>query len=75
MSSHGGQFFSHGHIQYILTIMLKFWSVDVLVWRRFVLSTFRFVDVSVLSTFRFVDVLVCRPFGLLTFWFVNALVC
>ena len=52
--------------------------VDVLVCRRFGLSTFRFVDVSVcrrfgLSTFRFDDVSVwrrfgCRRFGLSTFW-------
>ena len=48
--------------------------------RRFGLSTFRFVDVSVcrrfgLSTFWFVDVLVCRRFGLSTFRFVDVLVC
>ena len=48
--------------------------------RRFGLSTFRSVDVSVcrrfgLSTFRSVDVLVCRRFGLSTFWFVDGSVC
>ena len=52
---------------------MKFRSVDVLVCRRFGLSTFWFVDVLVcrrfgLSTFWFVDVLVCRRFGLSTFW-------
>ena len=60
------------------------WSVDVfvdvLVCRRFGLSTFWFVDVLVcrrfgLSTFRFVDVLVCRRFGLSTFRFVDVSVC
>ena len=68
------------HMQCILRIMQKFPSVDVLVCRRFGLSTFRFVDVSVcrrfgLSTFWSVDVLVCRRFGLSTFWFVDVSVC
>ena len=40
----------------------RFWSVDVLVFRRFGLVWF-------------VDVLVCRCFGLSTFWSVDALVC
>ena len=48
--------------------------------RRFGLSTFWLVDVSVcrrfgLSTFWFVDVLFCRRFGLSTFWFVDVSVC
>ena len=64
------------HMQCILRIMQRFPSVDVLVCRRFGLSTFRVVDVLVcrrfgLSTFRFVDVLVCRRFGLSTFRFVD----
>ena len=55
---------------------LPFWFVDVLVCRRFGLSTLRFVNVSVcrrfvFSTFRFVDVLVCRRVGLSSFWFVD----
>ena len=57
-----------------------FWSVDVLVCRRFGLLTlwslmFWYVDVLVcrrfsfgLSTFRYVSVSVCRRFGLSTFW-------
>ena len=54
-----------------------FWSVDVLVFRRFGLVWF--VDVLVcrcfgLSTFRSVDALVCWCFGMSTFWFVAALV-
>ena len=54
-----------------------FWSVDVLVFRRFGLVWF--VDVLVcrcfgLSTFRSVDALVCWYFGMSTFWFVAALV-
>ena len=68
------------HMQCILRIMQRFPSVDVLVCRRFGLSTFRFVDVSVcrrfgLSTFRSVDVLVCRRFGLSTFRFVDVSAC
>ena len=65
--------------------MSTFWLVDVLVFdvlvcRRFSLSTFWSVDVSVcrrfgLSTFWFVDVLVCRRFGLSPFWFVAVSVC
>ena len=56
----------------------RFWSVDVLICRRFGLV--RFVDVLVcrrfgLSTFRSVDALVCWCFGMSTFWFVDALVC
>ena len=53
-------------------------ATKVLERRRFRLSTFWFVDVSIcrrfgLSTFRFVDVSFCRPFGcrrfgLSTFW-------
>ena len=55
----------------------RFWSVDVLVFRRFGLVWF--VDVLVcrcfgLSTFRSVDALVCWCFGMSTFWFVAALV-
>ena len=54
--------------------------VDVLVCRRFGLSTFWSVDVLVcrrfgLSTFWFVDVSVCRRFGLSTFRSVDVLVC
>ena len=51
--------------------------------RRFGLSTFRFVDVSVcrlsvcrrfgLSTFWFVDALVYRRFDLWTYWFIDVL--
>ena len=48
------------HMQCILRIVRKFSSDDVLVCRRFGLSTFWFVDVSV-----------CRCFGLSTFWFVR----
>ena len=60
--------------------MVKFESVDVLVCRRFGLSTFWSVDVLVcrrfgLSTFWSVDVLVCRRFGLSTFRFVDVSVC
>ena len=56
----------------------RFWSVDVLICRRFGLVWF--VDVLVcrrfgLSTFRSVDALVCWIFGMSTFWFVDALVC
>ena len=56
----------------------RFWSVDVLLCRRFGLVWF--VDVLVcrrfgLSTFRSVDALVCWCFGMSTFWFVDALVC
>ena len=56
----------------------RFWSVDVLVCRRFGLVWF--VDVLVcrrfgLSTLRSVDALVCSCFGMSTFWFVDALVC
>ena len=55
----------------------RFWSVDVLVFRRFGLVWF--VDVLVcrcfgLSTFRPVDALVCWCFGMSTFWLVAALV-
>ena len=55
----------------------RFWSVDVLVCRRFGLVWF--VDVLVcrrfgLSTFRSVDALVCWCFGMSTFWFVDVLV-
>ena len=55
----------------------RFWSVDVLVFRRF--SLVWFVDVLVcrcfgLSTFRSVDTLVCWCFGMSTFWVVAALV-
>ena len=55
----------------------RFWSVDVLVFRRFGLVWF--VDVLVcrcfgLSTYRSVDALVCWCFGMPTFWFVTALV-
>ena len=55
----------------------RFWSVDVLVFRRFGLVWF--VDVLVcrcfgLSTFRSVDALVCWYFGMSTFWFVAAFV-
>ena len=55
----------------------RFWSVDVLVFRRFGLVWF--VDVLVfrcfgLSTFWSVDALVCWCFGMSTFWFVAALV-
>ena len=55
----------------------RFWSVNVLVFRRFGLVWF--VDVLVcrcfgLSTFRSVDALVCWCFGMSTFWFVAALV-
>ena len=55
----------------------RFWSVDVLVFRRFGLVWF--VDVLVcrcfgLSTFRSDDALVCWCFGMSTFWFVAALV-
>ena len=51
-----------------------------IICRRFRVSTFWFIDVSVcrsfgLSTFRSVDVLVCRRFGLSTFRFVEVLVC
>ena len=54
-----------------------FWSVNVLVFRRFDLVWF--VDALVcrcfgLSTFRSVDALVCWCFGMSTFWFVAALV-
>ena len=56
----------------------RFWSVDVLVCRRFGLVWF--VDVLDcrrfgLSTFRSVDALVCWCFGMSMFWFVDALVC
>ena len=56
----------------------RFWSVDVLICRRF--GSVWFVDVLVcrrfgLSTFRSVDALVCWCFGMSTFWFVDALVC
>ena len=56
----------------------SFWSVDVLICRRF--GSVWFVDVLVcrrfgLSTFRSVDALVCWCFGMSTFWFVDALVC
>ena len=56
------------------------WSVDVLVCRRFGVSTFWPVDVLVcrrfgLSTFWFVDVWVCRRVGLSTFWSVDVSVC
>ena len=56
----------------------RFWSVDVLVCRRFGLVWF--VDVLVcrrfgLSTLRSVDAFVCSYFGTSTFWFVDALVC
>ena len=62
------------------TCLSTFWSVDVLVCRRFGLTMFWFVDVLVcrrfgLSTFRSVDVLVCRRFDLSTFWFVDVSVC
>ena len=55
----------------------RFWSVDVLVFRRFGLVWF--VNVLVcrcfgLSTYRSVDALVCWCFGMPTFWFVTALV-
>ena len=40
----------------------RFWSVNVLVFRRFGLVWF-------------VDVLVCRRFGLLMFWYVGVFVC
>ena len=55
----------------------RFWSVDVLVFRRFGLVWF--VDVLVcrcfgLSTFRSVDALVCWCFGMSTFRFVDVLV-
>ena len=40
----------------------RFWSVNVLVFRRFGLVWF-------------VDVSVCRRFGLLMFWYVDVLVC
>ena len=68
------------HMECILRIVQRFPSVEVLVCRRFGLSTFWFVDVSVcrrfgLSTFWFVDVLDCRRFGLSTFRFVDVLVC
>ena len=63
------------YIQYIIRIMLKFYSVDVLGCRRFGLSTLRFVDVLVCRRFGFVDVSVCRRFGLSTFRCVDASVC
>ena len=51
----------------------RFWSVDVLVFRRFglVLVCRRFG----LSMFWYVDVSVCRRFGLLMFWYVDVLGC
>ena len=56
------------------------WIVDVLVCRRFGLSTFGHADVLIcrrfgLSTFGYVDVLVCRRFGLSTFRLVDVSVC
>ena len=44
-------------IEYISIFMLTFWTVGVLVYLPFGLSTFQFVDLSA-----------CRRFGLLTFW-------
>ena len=55
----------------------RFWSVDVLVFRRFGLVWYVYVLVCRcfgLSTFRSVDALVCWCFGMSTFWFVAALV-
>ena len=51
----------------------RFWSVDVLVFRRFglVLVCRRFG----LSMFWYVEVSVCRRFGLLMFWYVDVLGC
>ena len=57
----------------------RFWSLDVLICRRFGwfgLSTFWSVDVSVcrrfgLLMFWYVDVLFCRRFSLSTFWSVD----
>ena len=49
----------------------RFWSVDVLVFRRFGLVCWRFG----LSRFWSVDISVCRRFGLLMFWYVDVLVC
>ena len=78
MSKLGHGYWSY--IQCIIRIMLKFQSADVLVCRRFGLSTFWSVDVLVcrrfgLSMFRSVDVLVRRRFGFSTFRFVDVLVC
>ena len=68
------------YMQCSLRIMLKFSSVNVLVCRRFGLSTFRFVDVLVcrrfgLSRFWFVDVSGCQRFPLSMFRFVDVSVC
>ena len=65
---------------YTIPYNITQWSVDVLVCRRFGVSTFWPVDVLVcrrfgLLTFWFVDVLVCRRFGLSTFRFVDVSVC
>ena len=51
----------------------RFWSVDVLIFRRFGLVLFcrRFG----LSMFWYVDVSACRRFGLLMFWYVDVLGC
>ena len=51
----------------------RFWSVDVLIFRRFglVLVCRRFG----LSMFWSVNLSVCRRFGLFMFWYVDVLVC